>query len=162
MRSTIIIIIGLVLIAGCAKEEKIVEDVQEQPVETPQETQQVQEQPVEPSLDPEKEKLLDRIDWSEVQDKTIVLFVRDFGSEQYMFTGEKKLRLLIPIKNDFEFFLNSYNHEYETLERNGKTLYTFTEKSKRDVRLNNGLDRQPQHIQDAYERLLDEYPNLLE
>lgn len=160
----ILVILAFVLV-GCQKQTEPTPTVStvEQPAVSAPKTTTVAEAPAQTSQQQEKNALFDKIDWNNIDDKTIVIFVQQFGNEQYVNYGSTKTwRMLMPIKNDFVDFISTYNYKFETITQNSKTLYTFTETSKRNVKLRHALDSQPQYIQSAYEKLLDEYPNLLE
>ncbi len=96
-----------------------------------------------------------KIDWSSIDDGTIVLVTThsDFG-----FMGDsgqnKGYNIFVPSYAELLKFLQFYNFEFETLEKNGKTVYVIKETGKKDERDAKKIDCLPSEVKNAAENNL--------
>jgi len=109
-----------------------------------------------------EQQALDKIDWQNIKDGTIVLLVKDwkFNFVSFIdFNQDPGWKLLVPSKEELFQFLEYYDFENITIEKDGKTVFVLKENQTRPFPVIDVLNLLSPELQSAAMNLSDTYPS---
>ncbi len=106
---------------------------------------------------------LDKIDWSSINDGTIVLLSNEWNFNNIPFIDfnpfvkDNSWQAFVPSKEELVKFLQRYDFEIVPMEKDGKKVFVIKEVKKRDLPLPGAFNLLPSEVQDAAMNLTRQY-----